>query len=209
MRTIRTIIILLFVLFYSICYGQKKFKVEANDTGTWKQIYSLVDEQGKLIQQLDTAKYYVTFRFGQYGHFAIFGKKDSPGWTAIDANEKELFKVYNTSFGEPTPDELIENKIRIVDGKNKIGFANNKGEVIIKPQFEIVSSFHNGKAIIGTSCKTEPWSKHANESGCNHYSIICRNHGYINEKGVVMKLGNYSYDQIAKEIGWKEPDYSQ
>jgi hypothetical protein len=197
----------LFVLCYNLCYGQKKFKVETRDTANWKHIYSLVDEQGKIIRQLDTAKYYVSFGGSQYGYFAIFGKKGSPGWTAIDADEKELFNVYNTSSGEPTPDDLIENKIRIVDGKNRIGFANNKGEVIIKPQFEIATSFHNGKAIIGQACKEEPWDKHAKESDCHHYSIICKKHGYINEKGRVLKIGNYSFDQIIKEIDWKMPDY--
>lgn len=207
MQITRAITIILFVLFYSFCYGQKKFKVEVKERESWKQTFSLVDEQGKFIQQLDTAKYYISLNNRQYGYFAIFGIKNQPGWTAINAEEKILFKVYNTSSGEPTPDGLNENKIRIVDEKNRIGFANSKGEIIIKPQFEIASSFHNGMAIIGTSCRTEPWSKHANESGCNHYSIICKNHGYINEKGVVIKLGNYSFDQIAKEINWKEPEY--
>lgn len=207
MQTKRAITIFLFVLLYSFCYGQKKFKVEAKETGTWKRVYSLVDEHGKLIRQLDTAKYYISLNGRQYGYFAIFGTKSSLGWTAIDSDEKVLFMVYNTSFGEPTPDELIENKIRIVDEKNRIGFANSKGEIIIKPQFEIASSFHNGKAIIGISCRTEPWSKHENESDCHHYSIVCGKHGYINEKGVVVKIGNYSFEQIAKEINWKAPEY--
>ncbi len=168
-------------------------------------MYSLVDEQGKLIRQLDTSKYYVSFNNGQFGYFAVFGKKESSGWTAIDANENELFKVYNTSFGEPSPDDLIENKIRIVDENGKIGFANNKGEIIIKPQFEIATSFHNGKAIIGEICKKVPWDEHAKETDCHHYSIECKTHGFINEKGIVIKKGEYSFEQIMKEIDWKIP----
>ena len=166
----------------------------------------MLDEHGKIIRQLDTSKYYISFNNDQYGYFAIFGKKGSSGWTAIDANENELFKVYNTSFGEPSPDYLIENKIRIVDGTDKIGFANNKGEIIINPQFEIVTSFHNGKAIIGQTCKKVPWDAHAKETDCHHYSIDCMKHGYINDKGVVLKIGDYSFEQIMKEIGWKMPD---
>ncbi|MDB5120625.1 MAG: hypothetical protein JWN56_1843 [Sphingobacteriales bacterium] len=203
-RLITTITLLL--LSCNFTYGQKKFKVEVKETGTWRDIYCLIDEQGKVIRQLDTSKYYVSFNNDQYAYFAVFGKKGSSGWTAIDANENELFKVYNTSFGEPSPDYLIENKIRIVDVNENIGFANNKGEIIIKPQFKIATSFHKGKAIIGQTCKKVPWDAHAKESDCHHYSIICEKHGYINEKGDLLKIGNYSFDMIMKEIDWKMPD---
>ena len=202
--TILTITILLF--FCHFAYGQKKFKVEVKETDNWRNIYSLVDEQGKVIRQLDTSMYYVCLSNDQFGYFAVFGKKGSSGWTAIDANENVLFKVYNTSSGEPSPDELIENKIRIVDHDEKIGFANNKGKIIIKPQFEIATSFHNGKAIIGETCKKVPWDEHAKESDCHHYSIECKMHGYINDKGIVLKKGAYSFEQIMKEIDWKVPD---
>jgi hypothetical protein len=196
---------LIFLFFCGITSGQKKFKVEVKETGTWKDIYSLIDEEGKIIRQLDSSEYYVSFNNYQYVYFAVFGKKGSDGWTAIDANETELFKVYNTSFGEPSPDYLVENKIRIVNSNNSIGFANNKGEIIIKPQFEIASSFNKGKAIIGNSCQKIPWSKHAKETDCNHYSIVCEQHGFINEKGEVQKMGNYSFEQIKNEIGWSPP----
>ena len=199
-------ILTLFLLLFNSTYGQKKFKVEAKVIGVWKQVYTLVDEQGNVIIQLDSSKYYTSFYNDQYGYFAIFGKKGSSGWIAIDACENELFKVYNTSFGEPSPDFLVENKIRLIDENEKIGFANNKGEIIIAPQFEIATSFYNGKAIIGKECKKVPWNKHAKESDCHHYSIICKEQGYINEKGEIIKIGDFSFDQIMKEIGWKAPD---
>ena len=204
---LNTIIIISFLLFFSnYTSGQTKFKVEVQETDTWRSIYSLVDEQGKVIRQLDTSLYYVCFSNDSFGYFAVFGKKGSTGWTAIDANENVLFKVYNTSFGEPSPDELIEDKIRIVDHDERIGFANNKGKIIIKPQFEIATSFHNGKAIIGEACKKVPWDEHAKESDCHYYSIECKTHGYINDKGNVLKKGAYSFEQIMKEIDWKVPD---
>jgi hypothetical protein len=200
----------LFILLLLLCigttYGQKKFKVVVTETNTWRDIYSFVDEDGKFIRQLDTAKYLVCFNTDQYVYFAIFGVKGSFGWAAIDANEKVLFNVYNTSFGEPTPDYLIESKIRIVDKNELIGFADYKGNIIIKPQFEIATTFHKGKSIIGQTCKKVPWDAHAKETDCHHYSIICEKHGYINQKGVVLKIGNYSFDEIVKEINWKNPD---
>lgn len=203
MRNLCTILLCLFVVKSSV--GQKKFKVEVKETDSWREIYYLVDEQGKTIRQLDTSLYYVSFNNDGYVYFAVFGKKGSDGWTAIDANETELFKVYNTSFGEPSPDYLVENKIRIVNSNNRIGFANNKGEIIIPPQFEIASSFDKGKAIIGNTCRKIPWGKHEKETDCNHYSIVCEQHGFINEKGAVQKMGNYSFEQIKNETGWSPP----
>lgn len=198
-------IAILSILFLNTVNAQTKFKVVQEETGTWRSIYSLVDEGGKVIRVLDSAKYLISFNVNNFGYFAVFGVKNKSGWTAIDANENILFQVYNTSFGEPSPDYLIENKIRIIDDNNKIGFANEKGEIIIKPQFEIVTSFHNGKAIIGEKCEKIPWDKHAKENDCHHYSIVCDNHGYINDNGKVLKLGKYKFEEIQKEIDWK-PD---
>jgi len=201
MKSILTI--LLFIGFISAS-AQTKFKLIENETDTWRSIYSLVDLENNTIRVLDSAKYYIALSGFEYGYFAILGKKGSPGWSAIDADENVLFQVYNTSFGEPSPDYLVENKIRIIDENNKIGFANEKGKIIIQPQFEIATSFHNGYAIIGEKCKKIPWDNH-HEDGCNHYSIECEKHGYINEKGDIIKLGNITFDQIMEEIKW-EPD---
>lgn len=194
-------------LLISIANAQIKFKVIEKETNDWKNIYSLVDEYNQTIKVLDSAKYYISWNGDEYGYFAVFGKKDNTrsAWVAIDANENILFYVYNTGFGEPNPDYLIENKIRIVNDENKIGFANEKGHIIIEPQFEIATSFHNGKAIIGQKCEKVPWGNHEIEDGCNHYSIVCENHGYINETGEIIKLGNYTFEQIMEEINWK-PD---
>lgn len=206
MRIKHFIIVFIILLTCNLSYGQKQFKVVVQETDTWTSIYTLVDENEKLIRQLDTSKYYMCFITDQFGYFAIFGLKGISGWAAIDADEKVLFKVYNTSFGEPTPDYLVDGKIRIVDENNRIGFANNRGTVIIKPQFEIATSFHKGKAIIGQQCKKVPWEEHAKEGDCQHFSIVCNRNGYINEKGVIVKIGNHSFDQIVKLIDWKSPD---
>ena len=196
-------LIILFSFFLSLFNAQIKFKVDVKETNTWRNIYSLIDEKNKTIKVLDSAKYYVSMSGSDFGYFAIFGKKNHAGWSAIDSNENVLFQVYNTSFGEPTPDYLIEYKIRIIDESDKIGFANDKGRIIIPPQFEIATSFHNGKAIIGSKCEKIPWNEHAKEGDCHHYSIICKNHGYINEAGKILKIGNYQFEEIQKEIDWK------
>jgi len=168
----------------------------------------MVDEEGKTIKVLDTAKYSISFNDESYRYFAVFGIKGEKEWCAIDSNEKILFKVYNTSFGEPSPDEIIDNKIRIVDKNNKIGFADYKGTIIIKPQFEIATSFYEGKAIIGEICDKVPWElpEEQSHSDCHHYSIVCKKHGFINNKGKIIELGNYTFEEIQKKINWKQPE---
>lgn len=200
---IKSLLSAIFVLFSCILYAQQKFKVVSTDVGGWREMYSLINEKGDTIRRLDTSKYYMCFNDESYGYFAVFGMKNFKGWAAVDANENILFTVYNTSFGEPSPDALVENKIRIVDGNNRIGFANHKGQVIIKPQFEIATTFHKGKAIIGQACEKVSWDKHAKESDCHHYSIVCQKQGYINEQGTILKMGLFSFEQIMREIEWK------
>ncbi|MEN9458323.1 MAG: hypothetical protein RL135_901 [Bacteroidota bacterium] len=200
------ILTLVCIFFVGSISAQKRFKVVYNEANTSVDSYLLVDEKGVIIKQLDTAIYYICFTQDTYGYFAVFGMKNFKGWAAIDAKEKILFNVYNASNGEPNPDILVEGKIRIVNSDNLIGFANSNGQVVIKPQFESVSTFYKGKAIIGKNCKEVPWDKHESENGCHHYSIVCRKHGYINTKGVVIKLGNFTFEKIMKEIGWKSPE---
>lgn len=197
--------ILMFFIF-TITHSQVKFKVTEHITDNYKSIYTLVDEHNKTIRILDSAKYALSFNSDDYGYFAVFWKRETRGWSAINADEKVLFEVYNTSIGEPSPDYLIENKIRIVNTEDKIGYADEKGSIIIEPQFEIATSFYNGKAIIGENCKKVPWGDHEHEDGCNHYSIVCEKQGYIDNKGRVIKLGNYTFEEIMEEINWKRSE---
>ena len=190
------------LLFCNAVYGQNKFKVEAIETGKWRKIYCLIDEKGNQIKQLDSALYQHTFDLDEYVYFAVFSKKGS-GWVAIDEHENELFHVPNPVVDDWAPDYLVENKIRIIDKKNKIGFANEKGEIIITPQFDIATSFNNGKAIIGQRCKKVHWEKHRKKDDCDHYSIVCHLNGYINENGTILKLGDYQFEDLIKEIDWK------
>jgi hypothetical protein len=189
-------------------FGQTKFKIKEVETKNWKSIYYLVNEKGETIKELDTAKYVISLNDAKYKYFAVFMIKGEKGWSAIDINEKILFKVYNTSFGEPSPDEIIDNKIRIVDENDKIGFADYKGNIIINPKFEIASSFYKGKAIIGESCEKKPWelAEEVNHSDCHHYSIECKKYGYINDTGEILEIGDYKVEELQNKIKWKAPE---
>lgn len=162
--------------------------------------YFLLDKKGDTVLKLDPKKYFACFS-DTVEIFLVVAPRNRKGWWAIDLKENFLFQIYNTSPGEPSPDKLNDGEIRIVDEQGKIGFANDKGEITIKPQFEFVTEFSNGKAIIGQSCKKVPWDKH--QDGIDdHYSILCGKYGYINKKGEIIELGNFSYDEIAKKINF-------
>ncbi|WP_207420244.1 WG repeat-containing protein [Desertivirga brevis] len=200
----RRIVWLLLLVFPLCVQGQRKFTVKSVAAKGWTRQYYLVDDKGKTVRKLDTARFKMFLSGFRPGYFAVFSIKGVKGWSAIDINEKILFKVYNTSSGELSPDELREGKIRIVDASGKIGFANSLGKVVIKPQFEIASSFYKGKAMIGQKCKNVPWDKHEDESSAfHHYSIVCQEQGYINSEGKVVLIGNFTYEQIKKRIKWK------
>lgn len=200
-----TLLILLTFIFYKTSLGQSKFKVKIEETDTWKKKYSLIDEEGKTIKKLDSSKYKLFFYENSYKYFTVFGIKGLTGFQAINENEEILFEIYNTYKYEISPDVLRENKIRIIDRNRKIGFANHKGKIIIEPQFENVSSFHNNKAIISKQCKEIHLNNEKKHDGieCHHSITKCQEHGYINELGEIIKIGNYTFKEIAEEINWK------
>lgn len=84
-------------------------------------------------------------------------KLPSHAWgDAFDRNGRFLFHPlsYDNSY-----DEYHEGLIRCVEN-NKAGFANRKGEIVIKPQYDWVSEFYYGYAIAYNGCsvdyKTDP-----------------------------------------------------
>jgi len=175
--------------------------------------FSFINSKGDTIRKLDPKKYTLSFS-NTFEKFAIFGIKGKQGWYGIDIHENILFEVVNTSAGEISPDFLIEDKIRITDTTGQIGFANSKGKIIIKPQFEIVTHFSNGYAIIAADCKKVPWSTEgepepAEHDDCEHYSIKCKKHGYIDTRGTIINFGDYTFEEIENQIGWKEFDEFQ
>ena len=82
----------------------------------------------------------------------------------IDFEKIKEEVIHNFKGGEGELDTR-----NFVDENNKIGFADHKGKIIIKPQFEIATTFHKGKAIIGKGCEKIPWDEHAKEEDCQHF----------------------------------------
>lgn len=190
----KNVIFCFFILFFFLftkgnaqC-NLEKFTLIRTDTIA-SENYTLVAEDG-IIKKLDPNKYIVSLTYHENSYFATFSIKGKKGWNAIDFNENILFEVYNIISNEPSPDYLIENRIRIIGKNKKIGFANDCGKIIIKPIFDYATSFNNGYAIVGEKCPDS-------SNKCNQY-------GYINKNGKIIKIGNYTFDQIQKEINWKD-----
>ena len=195
------IFLIILFLFFQNSFSQKKFQIIYLDNDYYTSI--IADKNRKVIKKLDKEIYGLNYRPETLGYFSIFSIKNESGWTAINIKGEKLFKVLNTEYGTPSPDDLIENKIRIVDENGKIGFANKKGKIIIPPKFEQASSFHNGKAIIGRKCKNIPWLEHPNETDCQHYYTRCEENGYINNKGEIIQIGNFTFEKIVNKINWR------
>lgn len=73
-------------------------------------------------------------------------------WKAINNKGKELFNIFINSEG---PDMAFDDLFRILDSNGKVGFANMKGQIIIKPQFDYVTRFHEGYASFYVNCKVD------------------------------------------------------
>jgi hypothetical protein len=125
----KNLLFIIALLYSAASFGQRSgsyIVVRCDTTDKQKFGYVFVNQRGDTITRLDTTKYYICFS-DTIQYFAIVGIRNKPGWWAIDKNEKPLFQVLNTSSGEPSPDELREGMIRIVDDSGKIGFADCKG----------------------------------------------------------------------------------
>lgn len=193
---INSIVLLIFSCIGIVSFSQEKFKVlYLNDD---YKTHFLANENDSIIKKLDST-YIIAYQPDLFGYFHVFAIQGENGWCAIDVNETILFKVYNVEIGTLSPDDLTNGLIRI-EQDSLIGFANEIGEIVIQPKFEIATSFENGYAIIGKTCKKIPWDEKHTEYDCKHYSIVCDQHGYIDLKGNIIEFGEFTYEEIAEII---------
>ncbi|MFT5822338.1 MAG: hypothetical protein ACI8ZM_003594 [Crocinitomix sp.] len=87
--------------------------------------------------------------------YGIVRQKQKNGYykrIGINNRGEYLFDVY---IFDNSSDYTVEGRFRIKkDGK--IGFANEKGEIVIEPQFECAGYFQNGKARVTYKCTLVP-----------------------------------------------------
>jgi hypothetical protein len=138
------------------------------------------NESGYLSSKGDTI-----IPFGKYEHcftskfcvFAIVSSKDK-GIVGINRKEEVLFNVFQFDNG---PDPLSNGLFRIIKN-GKIGYADNQGKIIIRPQYDCAEPFINGKARVGKGCRMEITGEHTAWTGGNWFTV--------NRKGQVVTGGS-------------------
>ncbi|MEN9523569.1 MAG: hypothetical protein RL065_1946 [Bacteroidota bacterium] len=176
----------------------KKLVVKSNFNNNKYNFYVLNSSNDTVFK---SDKYWICFD-DTFENFMIVAPKDRDGFWAIDLKENYLFEVYNRNDGEPYPDRFRNNRIRIVDKNNKIGFADKEGKIVIQPQFEQATYFKNGIALIGKSCRKIPLDNDNKKNICNHYSIECDRNGVINLTGQIIYIGNDSYEELTDRFNF-------
>lgn len=84
----------------------------------------------------------MTEKTDSYGHLlkVVWNKGE---WVAMDAEGKRLFRVFSYDNG---PDYVKEGLFRILDENGRVGFADTKGNIVVKPQFAFAFPFEGETA---------------------------------------------------------------
>jgi len=117
---------------------------------------------------------------------------DEQGWAFIDTQGKVIVRPFIFDNG---PDYFIEGLSRFVQ-HGKMGFINEKYEIIIPAQFDFVRPFDKGMAAFCTDCQVVKFDD-------EHRVMRGGTWGYINKEGHIL------IDQIASETALDEISHSQ
>src|SRR5690554_6136151 len=104
-----------------------------------------INKNGDTIIPLD--KYARCFTDTVQNYAIVYDTKQ--GLIGIDLNENKLFNAVWNGEGEEVKES--DGMILIVEN-GKYGFANNKGQIIIKPKYKCAESFVKGKAKVSNDC---------------------------------------------------------
>ncbi|MGW1455226.1 WG repeat-containing protein [Salegentibacter agarivorans] len=198
----KNLINIFFSFAFVTSFAQEKFNYKiGRELNGNRETYSILNSNGDTIHKLDTTTYLYTFQ-SKFKEFVVFRIKGREGWSAIDSEQNYLFQVYQPVKGEPFPDHLIEDRIRIVGDNNRIGFADSSGEIIITPQFEEVTEFNNGYAIFSSECERID----KDNIKCEHarFATKCNKFGYIDKYGNIIEVGNFDFEKLRERINWKK-----
>lgn len=186
---IQLVLLSIFTAQYSCNYAQVKSKEkehlanEFKDSSTYlvrlpllESTYELgddfcyVDELGDTI--IPYGKYFYSYSdtIWTFGIVSVKGEGRLK-MVGIDKKGAILYEIYVFDNG---PDYIEEGLFRIIKN-NKIGFANEFGEVVIKPQYSCAYPFSNGVAQVTYSCAEEEYQEHK--------AFISEDWFFINKRG--------------------------
>ena len=97
-----------------------------------------------------------TFGEVSYNKFGLASIVTEDGWVVIDKKKKVLHKVFMFDNG---PDYVSDGMYRIIEN-GKMGFANEKGKVVIPPKYDFVWPFEKGSAKFCNGCTFQKEGEH-------------------------------------------------
>ena len=121
--------------------------------------------------------------------------KEGKGFIAFDRKRNALFEVFPFDNG---PDYPSEGVFRILEN-GKIGYADEMGNVVIKPQFEAALPFSDGMAAFCLGCSNEAAGEHKIWTGGKW--------GFINHTGRVTVPAKYDRVMACFENGIAKVEY--
>jgi len=131
-------------------------------------IWGYRSEDGRVVIE---PRYDVAQPFSENGIAAV---ADSGGWSYIDPTGRTVVRPYVYDNG---PDPFGEGLARCVVG-GKVGFFDERGRVVIEPQFDFASPFHEGLAAVCNGCREIKEDEHRRVEGGTW--------GYINPTGNIV-----------------------
>lgn len=186
------LIFVLFLLFSSLhAQDTANYLYLKMDTSKPLDQYGYANSDGKMVIPFGKYPYAYTDTIKTIGFVLIKHR----GLWAINTKGKELFKGYTFDNG---PDYVREGLFRMKDNRDKIGFANMLGEIVIKPQYEGAFPFDGGIAPICKGCITQ---KIANGE---YHEWVKGKWGYIDKAGkIVIPIDYDKLDHRGKAVSGK------
>ena len=147
---------------------------------------SLFEENGKFGYKDQTNQIVIKPRFivaMDFSEAGIAAVVDSTGWAYIDTLGQIVIRPFVYDNG---PDYFSESLARFVE-KNKFGFFDESGSVVIEPQWDFAYPFKNGKAAVCNGCRISIENEHG--------QISDGRWGYIDKTGkVIVPIGSVEAD---------------
>ncbi len=148
--------------FFPVIYPQSRLSPFED-----KDRFGFRDEAGAVVIP---PRYIMANEFSSEGIAAVL---DESGWAYIDREGKILIRPFIVDNG---PDYFEEGLARFRE-KDKVGFFDKRGKIVIGAQFDFAAPFHEGLAAICSGCRRKTEGEHETFAGGKW--------GYINKKGTV------------------------
>lgn len=163
--------------------------LEVDTTARYEQ-YAYVNQDGRTVVPYNRYLQCYTDTIRTIG----FVFKPNVGCVAINNKGKELFNVFMANNGNDYPKDGL---FRILDKSGtKMGVANMKGQVIVKPKYDAIFPYHEGLAAVSVGCKTVRPGDDP-----EHEYVVGGKWGFIDKQG--HEIIPLKYDSIANHRRFK------